>query len=323
MTYTYPVKLRCTFIVKRKHNTQNNCTIMKIPLLMAILVPLCIGRSFGQDKLSNTQENGIRPPANTRIDGDLAEWKNSFQAYNHTDKIYYSFANDDKYLYLVVKSTDPTNTAKIAAGGITLTINTNGKKKEEDAFTITYPVINRAAARSGARGGRGGGRGGFANDSTSRQQLISASKEIKVIGFKDIDDTLISIYNEYSLKAAMGFDANGSYQYELAVPLSLLNLQADSKAGFAYNLKINGLQIAMRGGFGGGGNGGDAAPGGGFGGGSGGGFGGGGSNRGGRGSGGGGGNRSAGGGGNGGGSNIDMQELTNPTDFWAKYTLAK
>lgn len=287
---------------------------------MAILLPVCIGRSFGQDKLGNTQENGIRPPATIRVDGNLTEWNNSFQAYNHTDKIFYSFANDDKSLYLVIKSTDPTNTAKIAAGGITLLINTNGKKKEDGAYSITYPVINRAAGRGGARGGRGGGRGGFANDSTSRQQLISASKEIKVIGFKDVDDTLISIYNEYSLKAALGFDANGSFQYELAVPLQMLGLQADGKSSFAYNLKINGLQIAMRGGFGNNGADGGAPAGGGFGGDKAGGFGGG--RRGGNG-GGGGGSRGSGGGSSGGGNAIDMQELTNPTDFWAKYTLAK
>ncbi len=287
---------------------------MKKPILTALLFLSCYGFIYAQDKLPSVQKGNFRAPSGIHIDGSLEDWKDSLRAYNRSTKVYYLLANDDKYLYLAVRATDATTKANIAAGGITLTINTSGKKKEEDAFSLTYPVINHTAGRGGGRRGGGGGASSL-TDSASKQQLISAAKEIKVIGFKDVDDTLISIYNEYSIKVAIGFDLSSNYCYELAVPLKLLGLNADDAKEIAYNIRLNGLQTAMKmvtiSGDGGGagltisGDGG----GGGF-----------------RSSGGGGsrGGGKGGRGGAGGGNNtIDFQDLTSPTDFWGNYTLAK
>ncbi|MCY1527983.1 hypothetical protein D9M68_630730 [compost metagenome] len=130
---------------------------------------------------------------------------------------------------------------------------------------------------------------------------LATVKEIKVTGFKNITDTLISIYNEYGIKAVASFDNSGAMIYELAVPLSLMELSTDQPAAFMYQLKVNGLVMTGFGGNNGGGNrgGGGAvvvggrAGGGGF-----------------------------GGGGNFGGGN-NMQDMMSPTDFWGKYTLLK
>jgi hypothetical protein len=279
------------------------------------------------------------------------------QAYNKATKLFYTISNDDKSLYLVIKSTDMQTSNKIAAGGITLAINTEGKKKDKDVYSVTFPVVAATANGGfGGMGGFGGGRGGaggapggvavvggfgggpggpgggrnFTPDSATlaanRKRTLDAAKEIKVFGFKDLTDSLVSIYNEYGLKAAIGYDAQGNYTYELAVPLKLLNLTADGKA-IAYNIKVNGMAMPdfvrrMESGGGMGGPGGGGAPGGGaFGGGGGapggGGFGGGGGAPGGGGPGGGfaGGGRGPGGGG--------MAEMFAATDFWGKYILAK
>jgi len=279
---------------------------MKKCVLSLLLIAFCISQSFAQDKLKSVQAAGLWAVPNVKIDGNIAEWNNNFQAYNKNVKLFYTLANDEKYLYLVAKSTDATNNAKIAAGGITLNINTEDKKNEKDAFSLTYPVVGRAVGRGGrGRGGFGGGRNGGAplSDSAAKaateeahKQFIEAAKEIKVLGFKDITDTLISIYNEYSIKALVGYDDQGSLTYEMAVPLKIFGLSADSPKEFAYQIMLSGIPVPATGGFGGGGGG-----------------------RGGGGGGGGGGRGGSGGGRN----NIDYQELLAPTDFWGKYTLAK
>lgn len=199
-------------------------------------------------------------------------------------------------------------------------IVTDGKKKDKDAFSLTYPVVTRA----GGQGGGGGGRGGFggggapgnrnaAPDSATvaaqHKQTIDAAKEIKVLGFKDIADSLVSVYNEYGLKAAIGYDAAGSYTYELAVPLKLLNITPGSAKDMAYHITVNGITANFtprdgggQGGGNGGGQGGGGAGGGGFG---------------------GGGNGGRGGqmgGGMGGPGGSDMFA---PTDFWGMYSFAK
>jgi uncharacterized membrane protein YgcG len=291
---------------------------MKKTLLFAVLLIFSSIKIFAQAHLKDVQVTSVWAPANVKIDGNITEWEDSFQAYNKTTKLFYTLSNNEKYLFLALTCTDAGNNTKIAAGGITLTINTAGKKKDKDAFILGYPVITRAGGR-GVRGNRRPQTDGVdtAAVAAARKQFITSSKEIKVFGFKDIADTLISIYNEYGIKTGIGYDALGNYSYELAIPLKLLGISADNAKEIAYNIKVNGLLVNTGAGVRNN-NGGDNS--GGFGGG---GFGGG------NGGGGRGGSGGSGRGGDGGGrinfvtSNIDFQDLTNPTDFWGKYTLAK
>lgn len=243
-------------------------------------------------------------PQGIKIDGKLSEWGTALQAYNKTVKLGYSIANDDKYLYLAIKSDDLNYNPKILAGGISITINTTGRKRDKDAYIVTYPIINRTGGFG--RGGRGR-RGGFGQDQdkpdtaaivAQQRQTLATGKEISAIGFKEITDTLISIYNEYGIKAAANIDDKGNYTAELAIPLAMLKIPADQK-DIAYNIKVNGLQLDMAK------LGSISIDGGGFGG------------------------RGGGGGGFGGGfggfsvrGEPDSDDITIATDFWAKYAIA-
>ncbi|MES2810467.1 MAG: hypothetical protein V4619_17665 [Bacteroidota bacterium] len=262
-------------------------------LLISILLAVS---AFAQDnnykKLESVQAASLRTPSPVKIDGKLGEWNDNFQAYNRATRLIYTLSNDDKNLYLIAKSNDFTTVAKIICGGICLAINTDGKKKEQDSYSITFPVIENPQRLAGGMSNRFENRNAAADTELMRtvhERTILAAKTIKVLGFKDITDTLISIYNEHSIKTAINFDNTGAMTFELSVPLKALNLDADKPKEFAYNLKLNGLQLN----FGGGGG----PPGGG----------------------GGGGGR----GGAGGRNALDFLDLLTPSDFWAKYTLAK
>ncbi|SDD46203.1 hypothetical protein SAMN05216464_101796 [Mucilaginibacter pineti] len=266
--------------------------------------------AYGQ-KLNNVQEGAIQAPASVKIDGKLLEWGGGLQAYNKSTGLYYTLANNAQNIFLVIQSTDQINSRKIIAGGISLTINTDGKKKDKDAFVITFPMVSQSAMRGQFRRRGNSGDQQGAPDSAAilamRQQVHNAAKEITVSGFKDIADSVISIYNEYGIQAAVDYDAKGNLVYELALPLSLLHIAVADAKELAYNIKVNGIQQRNREGDGGGGNDG-----------SGGGFGGGGGRRGGSGGGG-----FGGGGGRGGGGGADLQSMMSPTDFWGKYVLIK
>jgi hypothetical protein len=283
-------------------------------------------------KLSDVQEVSVWASA-VKVDGKHNEWENNFKATNKSTNLTYTLANDAKNLYLAIQSKDLTNNNKIMLGGITLTVNPSGKKSDKESFKVIYPVINRQRGPGGgsnrsvtissSSGGSGapagvtmqGGPGGFGRfqDMTpaqrdslqraiARTQLASA-KEIKIFGFKDIPDSLISIYNEYSIKTIASISDEGIYMYEASIPLALLEMSADNPKEFSYNIKLNGLQINF-GGFSGGGRPPGAPTGGGEG---------------------------AvmvrvegGGGGMGGGmGGFNFQDLITPTDFWGKYILTK
>ena len=280
-------------------------------------------------KLPNIQENSVWASNIVKVDARLTDWGDNLQAYNKTLGLNYTLANDDKNLYLVIKATDQATTNKITAGGINLAINTAGKKSEKEAYIISFPLVDANSLRNQMSSFRSQPMGNdpkadSARIETMRRQAVKTFKEIKLVGFKDIADSVVSIYNEYGIKAAVDYDSKGAMICELAIPLKYFNTSA-SKPEFAYNLKLNGLDISAMinsmmagGGFPGGGPGGPGGgnvvvgggPGGGFGRPGGGGFGGG------------------GGGGFGGGGRMprgmgDMQGMTAPTDFWGKYTLAK
>lgn len=274
-------------------------------------------------KAQKTPDIQITPliaPTMIKIDGKATEWGDEFAANNKRTSLLYSMANDDKNLYLVIKGIGTTIINKIMLGGITVSVNTNGKKREKESVSVTYPIIKRAArgqvgsrVQGAAQGGRGGNAAGAAvgqnrvqltttqRDSATlvnHKLQLATVKEIKVFGFKNITDSLISIYNEFGIKTVASFDDNGSMLYELAIPLNLLDLSTANPKEFAYQIKLNGLVTA---GFGGGGAG----------------------SFGGRGGAGGAGRGGSGGFGGQGAGASNMQELMNPTDFWGKYTLIK
>lgn len=288
--------------------------ILKSSLSLAVLASLSL--TVNGQKVTDLQEVSIYAPQLVKADGKNNEWGNNTFAVNKSTNISYLISNDDKNLYLVVKSSDVANNSKIMAGGITFSINPDGKKKEKESITLTYPLINRAQFRRPGQGGGGGqmrmsGFGGGGSQMSQKQRdstmvamqktQLAQVKEIKIRNFKNTTDTLVSIYNDLGIKAAASIDKDNVYFYEAAIPLDQLGLTLDNAKEFAYNVKLNGLQLpGLDGGFGGGGRG---PGGGGFGGGrgSGGGF----------------------SGGRGPGGGFDFQAMISPTDFWGKYTLTK
>ena len=268
-----------------------------------ILLCVCLINEIFAQKLPDIQSSSLSAPKGIRIDGKSTEWNDIFAADNKRTELFYSIANDDKNLYLIIKSASSANTNKIMLGGITFTINNEGKKREKEGVSVTYPLVNRTNRNAGGRAGQQGqnrreGGGNFQNlseqttaqrDSIAlvmRKAQLATVKEIKISGFKTIQDTLVSIYNEHGLKAVANFNQKGEFIYELAIPLGLLKL--GSKTELAYQIKLNGMSNMSFGGNNGGG-------------------------------------RSFGGGGNFGGRNggngNNSQDLMSPTDFWGKYTL--
>jgi len=297
---------------------------------LGILLMAGLNSPVNAQKLKSVQEGNVRAPSNIKIDGKLSEWNDAFQAYNTTTSLSYTVSNDDNYLYLAVKSTDQMNSNKIAAAGLNFTINTADKKKEAGAFALIFPIANKSVMtgmlpQHGGPGGPGDGFGGgpgggapgnpFILDSATADKLhkttIDGAKEIKLVGFKDIPDSVISIYNEYGIKAAINYDTKGNLTYEAAVPLKLLGLSTDNPKEFYYNVKINAIQLPDRGKWDDGDRGGRVGDGGGFSGPPGGGD--------------GGGRGGFGGppGGGPGGPGGAFHAMLSSTDFWGKYMLAK
>lgn len=200
---------------------------------------LTYSSTVSAQKIPNIQESSQQLPLTIKIDGKLNEWGNLLAAYNKATRIEYILASDDKNLYLAVRSKDKSTTAKIMAGGITLTINPAGKNNLNEAPAITFPLSNSAyyldkssnTVRANFK---------ILLDSTSIRNSILTLTDLKVLKLKGVTDSVISLYNEYGIKAKLAY-ANQILVSELVIPLHVLGLSNMSQQAFAYNIRLNGV----------------------------------------------------------------------------------
>ncbi len=267
--------------------------------------------------LCNAQSKPVQnilqpPPPGIVIDGDVKEWGDSLRYYNPERQLNYSLANDKDNLYMAIRINDRSEQIRILRAGLTLSIDTRGKKKE--SFSITFPVGDQSQndlAGQTADLGQGGDISQENHDELIKARLTKL-REIKVSGFKDIEGEMITTSNTYGIKTAIDYDKDGYLVYEAAIPLKFFHADEPYKNEWAFNFKINGITHSSQhtnnsddqngmshGGRGGMGSGGMGGGRGGHGGGRGGHY---------------GGNNSA---------PIDHSELSKSVDFWEKFYLAK
>ena len=273
---------------------------------------LTAGITHGQTA-KNAQSTLKAPAGPVTIDGDLKDWGDSLRYFNDEKKISYTLANDQTMLYAAIRISDRMDQIRTLNAGITLSIDTKGKKKE--SFSLTFPLADPGTPPTfGKRDNPSGDITKEDRDELMRER-VTKLRNIKVVGFKDIEGDMITTSNTYGIKAAIDYDAEGNLVYEMAIPLQFFHAEDFAKSEWAFNFKINGLQRAkgdgaenpdhQSGGFSGGG-GGRGGRGGGMGGGGG---------RGGRGG--------RGGGAGAGGAESGRSELAKSVDFWEKFYLAK
>ncbi len=211
---------------------------------------------------------------------------------------------------MAIRFNDRSEQTRILHAGLTFSIDPKGKKKE--TYSITFPLNVGGSTQSADLRGKEEAPGEITQqerDELMRERLTNL-RGIKVTGFKEVEDEMITTSNTYGFQTAVNYDGNGYLVCEAAIPMSFFHVDDPTKNEWAFNFRINGLQQKPRA------SGGEQEGGEGGRGGRGGGMGGGGRGGGGRGGRSGGGNRSAGG-------EQGNSALFKSEDFWEKFYLAK
>jgi hypothetical protein len=201
-------------------------------------------------KLPETQQISLRAPDKVKIDGKPNEWNNQFQAYNHATDIFYTIANDDDNLYLVIQANNQGIVNRIVGGGIMFTVQKSLQQKDKNGASITYPTYTTSDEKSSLSFNLPGLRKGGQDTSLKetklgqfyRNQVLGQKcKWIRVSGIAGFDD-LISAFNTDSLRATAAFDIRGVYTFELFVALKHLGLSTNDQTKFAYHIQVNGAK---------------------------------------------------------------------------------
>jgi len=143
-------------------------------------------------------------------------------------------ANYDKNLYIIIESLDPQTTFSVLRGGITLNINTAGKKK--DGMKLTFPLMERPPMPKEGEEHRE--HTALAPDKEMHDQA-TMNKSIRVAGFKNIPDGELPAINQDGIETGMSIHPNRDLIYELSIPLAQLQVGLDLKKPLVYNIKIN------------------------------------------------------------------------------------
>jgi hypothetical protein len=175
-------------------------------------------------------------PEGIKIDGQATEWPKPLQFYNNTTKLFYTIANDQENLYVIINVPDQQSQMKILRSGFTFSVNTSGKKK--NGPSITFPLVNEV--NPGSPDAPESSRALIAGE--VKKQMIANAKEIKVDGFENIPDGKIPVQNSYGIQTAGSYDANGNLVCELAIPFKVLGITPGSNSPIAYHFKVNAMR---------------------------------------------------------------------------------
>lgn len=216
-----------------------------------IFIYLIINSSFSiAQKLPNLQTTSIRIPKSLKIDGQATEWGNKFQAYNHSTDVFYSIANNEKYLCIIIQATDVDILKKIIRGGLTISINPKENGYGSNCKAIQFPLIkltdeaklNYVLAEIKEL-----------KSTTSKSDkkidslvkvynafLQSISKEIKISTRYSTPDSTLSIYNDKGISVGGALDNNTLLTYEFKIPFEALDIPYVKTRKIHYNVKLNG-----------------------------------------------------------------------------------
>lgn len=159
----------------------------------------------------------------------------NLQAYNRGNHIYYTIANDRTNLYLTVSTADKLTIQKIVRWGLRLTVSTTNKNIQQGP-SVSYPVPDIDKNFSIIRTAESE----IASKDSYNAKMTAICKLIDVQGLSDIVGPTISVNNSDGIIAKGLFNNQLEYTYELTVPLKYLNIFADNKTGFWYDIRLNG-----------------------------------------------------------------------------------
>ena len=168
------------------------------------------------------------------IDGQLKDWNDSLRYFNEDTQFAFNILNDDKTLYLAIKSKNKQNLNRIFARGISFSVNTEGKKKSGP--TVIFPVVERTSQSSKPQKKQ-------PDIKEVQADILSRIRKINVTGFPEILDGPVSMNNTYGIAASAGFDSNDDFVTEIAIPLHLLGISTKHEL-IAVLIEINGIKQA-------------------------------------------------------------------------------
>lgn len=193
-----------------------NKPAVKLLLSGLMVIGISVFSLFDRSWCETVKTDGNWTAETITVDGQAADWDNIAGFYFENENASVSFCNDDKNLFILFKVRDSRSARAIKMSGITLYLNSDGKKKKD--FYIKFkggPSMETIAAISGESNYQDR----MPPEMRYRMDSLMANNSDELILYiKETAHRLISMNGSNGPEAASD-TSQGSITYEFRVPL--------------------------------------------------------------------------------------------------------
>jgi len=147
-------------------------------------------------------------------------------------RLRYGIINDDQYVYLTLKTKDPTTIQKILGSGLKISFSPEGQKKE--AYSLLFPVIMKEDRKALKR---------VETDlpnSLGLSLLLDSYNKEAMWKDKQGQHSINLVAGEGSIKSRISMDQNGELTEQIAIPFNLMAINTKEASALGVNIRIDG-----------------------------------------------------------------------------------
>ncbi len=146
------------------------------------------------------------------IDGSAKDWTLPLNYYDSDTKLFFSFANDSKNLYLCFQSPDEANQMKIMNAGMEIFLSIKGRHR----LSVDFPLDQQKEPGQSSNENMPDD---YLNRKGRTDSFLLKDTLMELKGFK-ANNGLIAIHNNWGVDAAINWDESNKLTYEISIPLS-------------------------------------------------------------------------------------------------------
>jgi hypothetical protein len=147
-------------------------------------------------------------------------------------RLRYGIINDEHYVYLTLKTKDPTTIQNILSSGLKISFSPDGQKK--DQYSLLFPVVMKEDRKALKRVDTD------LPNSLGLDLLLDSYNKEAVWKDKQGQHFINLVAQDGSIKSKILMDQNGELTEQIAIPFSLMGVNARETAMLGVNIKVDG-----------------------------------------------------------------------------------
>ncbi len=147
-------------------------------------------------------------------------------------RLRYGIINDEHYVYLTLKTKDPTTIQNILSSGLKISFSPDGQKK--DQYSLLFPVVMKEDRKALKRVDTD------LPNSLGLDLLLDSYNKEAVWKDKQGQHFINLVAQDGSIKSKILMDQNRELTEQIAIPFSLMGVNAKETAMLGVNIKVDG-----------------------------------------------------------------------------------